>query len=48
MVVPYAVLRRPRRLGRAGVIDLAHALSFDAGIFVGLVSGSIRERTVVL
>jgi GT2 family glycosyltransferase len=48
LVIPYAVMRRPRRGGRAGATDLAHALTFDTGVFAGLVTGSIQERSVVL
>ena len=48
LVLPYLYLRRPRRLSRYEVkVALVWPL-YDAAILVGLLKGSLRERTLVL
>jgi glycosyltransferase involved in cell wall biosynthesis len=48
LVIPYAYLRRPRRLGREEIVASFQGTAFDAAILAGLAIGSVRERTIVL
>lgn len=48
LVLPYLYLRRPRRLSRYEIkLALTWPL-YDAAILIGLLTGSVRERTLVL
>lgn len=48
LLLPYAYIRRPRRFERAEIIGVLQASAFDAAILVGLLKGSVKERTLVL
>lgn len=46
--VPWLRAHRPSRPGAAGIADSAAGLAFDAAVLAGLVTGSVKERRVVL
>ncbi len=46
--VPWLRTHRPRRGGVEGLRDSGAGLAFDAAVFAGLVTGSVKERSVVL
>ena len=48
LALPLLWRHRPRRAGAAGIADAAAGLAFDGAVAAGLVTGSVRERTVVL
>jgi GT2 family glycosyltransferase len=48
LALPYLWYRRPRRGGWAGVADSLSGAAFDTAVFAGLVTGSVREKTLVL
>jgi cellulose synthase/poly-beta-1,6-N-acetylglucosamine synthase-like glycosyltransferase len=48
LALPYLSIRRPRSLDRADLRDAADGALFDAAVFVGLATGSVRHRAVVL
>ena len=48
LLLPYAYLRRPRRLTRREIEGVVARLGMDAAILGGLLVGSARERTLVL
>ncbi len=48
LALPLLWRHRPQRDGLAGLGDAAAGLAFDVAVGVGLVAGTIRERTVVL
>lgn len=47
-VLPWCVLRRPRRHGLPGLADSAAGMAFDLSVLAGLLRGSVKERHVVL
>jgi glycosyltransferase involved in cell wall biosynthesis len=46
--VPWLVAHRPDRGGAAGAADALSGMAYDAAVLAGLVTGSVRERRVVL
>ena len=48
LALPYLVYRLPRSLSRRAVEDQVLNAAFDAAVVIGLVRGSVRERTLVL
>jgi glycosyltransferase involved in cell wall biosynthesis len=48
LAIPYAMVLRPRSLHRDEIVDRLLGGIFDAAVVTGLLSGSIRERTLVL
>jgi glycosyltransferase involved in cell wall biosynthesis len=48
LALPYVWMRRPRGRHPSDLVDTAGAVAFDAAVLVGLLRGTIRERTVVL
>ena len=48
LAIPYAMVLRPRSLSRDEVVDRLLGAVFDTAVVTGLLSGSLRERTLVL
>lgn len=48
LAIPYAMVLRPRSLNRDEVVDRLLGAVFDSAVVTALVTGSLRERTLVL
>lgn len=48
LALPYLVYRLPRSLNRQAIEDQILNTAFDAAVVIGLLRGSVRERTLVL